>query len=292
MNKIDYFTKAESWAVNSQEKSSRSRRIAWIVAGTAAGIAMLEAVAIAMMMPLKSVQPITLLVDRQTGFVQALDPVSPRRIAADEALTQAFLAQYVAAREGFDRATVSADYRRVALWSAGRARSSYLGEMPATNPNSPLRRYSAGTVISVRVKSVSHLSDGTALVRFDTFRQDTNGYADTGQPWVSVIRYRYVDAPMQMEDRLVNPLGFQVTGYRRDAEAPRPAVDPATWTPPPPPLNLGNAALAPVQAAPTPPQTGALKLSNPSGSKVEHRAVPLDRLPLGSPLASNMVRVP
>ena len=35
---------------------------------------------LAMLAPLKTVQPITLLVDRQTGFVQALDPQSPQRV--------------------------------------------------------------------------------------------------------------------------------------------------------------------------------------------------------------------
>lgn len=199
---------------------ARSRRAAWIVAGAASGIAALEAVAIAMMMPLKTVQPITLLVDRQTGFTQALDPQSPMRITADEALTNAYLAQYVMAREGFDRATVSADYRKVALWSTGVARSSYLAQMPVANPGSPLNRYAGGTTVTARVKSVSRLSGNTALVRFDTQFQDRNGQLIVPQQWISVIRYRYVDAPMRMEDRLANPLGFQVLSYRRSAEAP------------------------------------------------------------------------
>jgi type IV secretion system protein VirB8 len=224
MNNIEYFNRAESWALDSGKAADRSRRLAWTVAGAAAAVAMLEAVAIAMMMPLKTVQPITLLVDRQTGFVQALDPVHPRPVQADEALTQSFLAQYVAAREGFDRATVSADYRRVGLWSAGPAQAAYLTEMRASYPASPLRRYPAGAVVTVRVKSVSKLNDATALVRFDTVAQDRNGPAEPAQPWIATIRYRFSDAPMQLADRLVNPLGFQVVGYRRDAETPPPAA--------------------------------------------------------------------
>ena len=55
-----------------------------------------------MLMPLKTVEPYTLLVDRQTGFVQALRPIDAERIAADRALTQSFLVQYVIARESFD----------------------------------------------------------------------------------------------------------------------------------------------------------------------------------------------
>lgn len=219
-HKKEYFDQAASWANDVQQLSARSRRTAWIVAGAAAGIAAFEAVALAMLAPLKTVEPITLLVDRQTGYVQALDPDSPKRVAADEALTQSYLAQYVMAREGFDRATISHDYRKVALWSSGTARSAYLAQMPASNPASPFNLYPGATLVSARVKSVSRLADGTAMVRFDTQIQDRNGRSAAAQPWLSVIRFRYVDAPMSMEDRLVNPLGFQVLTYRRDAEAP------------------------------------------------------------------------
>ena len=33
-----------------------------------------------------------------------------------------------------------------------------------------------------------------------------------------MIKYQFSAAPMRAEDRMVNPLGFQVTRYRRDAE--------------------------------------------------------------------------
>lgn len=218
-DKTSYFARAESWAFDAQQSSARSRRTAWTIAGIATGVAVIEAVAFAFLLPLKSVQPVTVLVDRQTGFVESIDPAGPRKITANEALIQSLLAQYVMAREGFDRATVSHDYRRVALWSAGPARASYLALMPAANPASPLNLNPAGAVVSINVKSVSQLSPNTAMVRFDTLRQDRSGQTQSAQAWLSVIRYRFTDAPMKIEDRLINPLGLQVLSYRRDAEA-------------------------------------------------------------------------
>ena len=294
-----YFAQACSWAEDTRALSARSRRIAWTVAGVACAVALFEAVAIALMLPLKTVQPVTLLVDRQTGFVQALNPLEPRRIGADAALTQSLLAQYVTARESFDRATIRADYRRVALWSAGRARSAYVAAMPASNPASPFQRYSTGTTVAARVKSVSRLQDGVALVRFETQEIDRTGRAERGRPWISVVRYRYSDAAMAFEDRLVNPLGFQVTGYRRDAEAPPldelsgtanerrstfgtgPQVASAPTRPPPRPvayvLERRSAALASHPAVPKPSRA----LTSVSTSR---REVPIGNLPLGSPL--------
>jgi len=36
--------------------------------------------------------------------------------------------------------------------------------------------------------------------------------------WAAVVTYRYSNAEMSADDRLTNPLGFQVTRYRRDPE--------------------------------------------------------------------------
>lgn len=192
------------------------------MAVAAAAIALLEALALVLLTPLKTVVPYTLMVDRTTGYVQALKPLDQATIAPDAALTQSFLAQYVLAREGFDRSTINASYRKVALFSAGTARSSYISQMQVNNPASPLLGYPPGTTIDVRVKSISPLGGNTAMVRFETLRSDRDAAPQVTGEWVSIVHYRYSDAPMSLEDRFVNPLGFQVTSYRRDAEAPEP----------------------------------------------------------------------
>jgi type IV secretion system protein VirB8 len=295
--KKDYHDQATSWALDREVQAARSRRTAWTVAGVAVAVGLFEAVALAMLAPLKTVEPITLLVDRQTGFVQALNPLAPQRVAADEALTQSYLAQYVTAREGFDRATVRLDYRKVALWSGGAARSRYLASMPATNPDSPLVRYPAGTTVTVRVKSVSRLGQNVALVRFDTQRVDRDGQVAQASPWVAVIRYHFVDAPMALSDRLLNPLGFQVTGYRRDAEAVPTADAPvATSEPIVAPASVPLRSLAPaVNAAPV--RRVSAQTTRPIPAEAEQRAdepayrfgmpraVPINQLPMGSPLS-------
>jgi type IV secretion system protein VirB8 len=230
-----YYAKAAAWADDREASLRLSRRIAWLVAGVAAGIAILEAVALTLLTPLKTVVPYTLLVDRQTGFVQPLRGNGADPLTADWALVQSLLAQYVIAREGFDIASIASDYRKVALWSGDAARSDYLALMPANNPASPFRRYPRTAVLSVQVKSVSPLSAGSALVRFDTDRRDQDQTSGTRESWVSVVRYRFSGAPMAMEDRLINPLGFQVVHYRRDQEAPAPVpVAPAAPTVPVP----------------------------------------------------------
>jgi type IV secretion system protein VirB8 len=221
----DYYAEAASWNRDRVRSIQSSHRIAWLIAGAVAVIAVLEAIALVLLTPLKTVEPYTLMVDRTTGYVQALKPLDQAKIAPDSALTQSFLVQYVVGRETFDMATLNASYRKTALFSADSARSSYLQTMQVSNPESPLVRYPRTTTIDVRVKSVSPIGANAALVRFDTIRSDPNGQAQPPSPWVAVIRYHYSSAPMSVDDRYVNPLGFQVTSYRKDPEAPPPAAD-------------------------------------------------------------------
>jgi type IV secretion system protein VirB8 len=214
----EYYAHAGSWADERTQSITASRKVAWIVALIAATIAVLEALALVFMTPLKTVVPHTLLVDRQTGFVQALDPSQPQKIAPQKALTQSFLVQYIEAREGFDIATVQQQFKKVAIWSSGTAKSRYVNMMQASNPQSPLATLPRNTVVDVQVRSVSQLSDSSAMVRFVTQRRDQGAAEQQPQNWVAIIRYRYSSGAMTVEDRYVNPLGFEVIDYRKDAE--------------------------------------------------------------------------
>ncbi|MCI4590395.1 VirB8/TrbF family protein [Sphingobium sp. BYY-5] len=226
-----YYARATSWAQDGQEKLRQSRRIAWLVAGIACSVALFAVIAIALMMPLKTVVPYTLLVDRTTGYVQLLKGDGRQTLAPDEALTKSLLAQYVIAREEVDVTSVQANYRKVGLWSADRARSDYIAMMAPTNPASPFQRLPRTTVLSVRIKSVSPMGPGAAQIRFETERRDQGQSEGPKEAWVAIIRYRFVDAAMSMDDRLINPLGFQVLRYRRDQESPEPVVAVSTPVP-------------------------------------------------------------
>ena len=86
-----------SWSVSVMDQLEKSRRNAWIIACVAAAVALLLAIAIVIMLPLKTVEPYTLLVDRQTGNVEALAPLREQQIAPDEALNRPRVGEYMRA---------------------------------------------------------------------------------------------------------------------------------------------------------------------------------------------------
>ena len=214
----DYLNSAESWAADRTRSDARVLRMALIGAGVLGVIALCEGVALITLTPLKTVVPYTLLVDRQTGYVEALKPLERQIVAPDTALTRSLIAQYIIAREGFDIDSLRDDYRKVALWSSGEARDRYVASMRAANPASPLATLPRRALVEVQIRGISSLGSNTSLVRFSTTRTDPGGQPQPPQTWQAVITYRFAGAAMTEADRLINPLGFEVTRYRRDAE--------------------------------------------------------------------------
>lgn len=213
-----YVSGSGSWHESTMDRIERSRRVAWYVAAAFGILALLLAIAVVLMLPLKSTEPYTLLVDRQTGNVEALTPLDEQVITPDSALTRSFLVQYVVARESFDADSVQNDYRKVSLWSDGQARQRYQSQMAASNPTSPLNYMPRNGTISVDIRSISSLSANSSMVRFTTTRTDPGAQPQGPDHWAAVISYKFSGAEMSEADRLINPLGFQVTRYRRDPE--------------------------------------------------------------------------
>lgn len=229
--RTSYYQRSTTWALDQQDALRGSLGRARLIVAVVAVIAILEALALMLLVPLKTSTMIPVLVDRQTGYVEVLKPDGSRELQSSEALTQSLLAQYVTARESFNIADIAVNYHKVALWSAGAAKTDYLALMPLANPASPLRLYSRTTLVETLVKSVSPLGAHNALVRFETRRHDQSSEASQPEEWAAVINYRFASEALSASDRWLNPLGFQVLSYHRDSEAvlpPPPGVPPET----------------------------------------------------------------
>ena len=215
-----YYAAARSWADSQTVAATRQARVAWIVAGVAIAIALLLALALTLLMPLKSVQPYVVTVDRRTGAVEVATTLTAGRLTQNEAVIQAQLAGYVRARETFDTTDLVQQYRRVQLLSSPDVAAGYVAQMSSANPSSPLRTLSRGDMVAVTIRSVSLLGAGTAIVRFNATRMAPGGRTASTGAFVAALSYGFANRPLRLTDRFDNPLGFQVTRYRRDAEGP------------------------------------------------------------------------
>ena len=81
------------------------------------------------------------------------------------------------------------------------------------------------TVVSVRLTRAPLAGkSGEAVVTFDRQIRPTQGQAPITTRFVSTVRFEYRPTAMKKPaDRIENPFGFVVTGYRADADLVAPA---------------------------------------------------------------------
>jgi type IV secretion system protein VirB8 len=250
--RAQYYEAASSWAQDTHASLRASRKTAWIIASVAVGVAGLQAIAMAFLLPLKQSVPYTITVDRETGYVQTARGVDLGPISESEAIAQSFAVQYVLARETFEGSDYQDKYRKTLMWSQGAAETEYLREWDKSNPVGIQSRVRPTTRIKVTVKSVTILGPRSAMVRFDTEQSEGPTSGGMRQPWVASITYSFSGKPISEQDRYMNPLGYQVATYRRDAETTQPINVPA---PPPPPQPV---VAPPVVTDPMAAQGGAV----------------------------------
>ncbi len=215
-----YFDEAKSWNADRLRAAERSRKFAWFVAAGAGVVAVVAVGAVAMLAPLKTVEPFVVRVDRTTGAVEVMTALrSEHPLTYDEAVTKAFLAQYVRAREGWLAPAAEADFRQVSIMSTAAEQQRWADAYRAANPRSPQVLYGPAGEVLVSIRAISFVADGVANVRFH--RTVRLGQQTTESDWIATVAFTYTRAPMAEGDRLRNPLGFQVTSYRADPEVVR-----------------------------------------------------------------------
>lgn len=212
----DYLDAAKSWESDAIVRARRSERIAWRVAIAGGVLAIAGVAAVAGLAPFKQVEAFIVRVDKNTGFTDVITRVDEKSMTPDEAIDKYFLSEYVNAREEYSDAIAFGNYTKIGLMSVPEEGQKYYEAFRPENPRSPLNTFGRTGKIEVKVTSISFIDQGVASVRFD--REDVNKGQKGSSRWIATMTYSYEDPPHDASERLINPLGFQVSDYRLDAE--------------------------------------------------------------------------
>lgn len=222
-----YFAHAETWDHEIFANISLSRNRAWLISFFCMGTTALALLSLALLLPLKTFAPYVITVDKSTGYVEVTKGLYEGNMTVDQAVTESNLVRYVSTRESYNPSVLRENYTVVSLMSAGMASAEYQHIWDGKNPDNPSVSMGTKAAITIKIKSVMFLNERTASVRF-LREYHADGEVKTSD-WNAVINFQYVNTPLRMEDRFQNPLGFQVTSYRVNPEAPeieRTAVEP------------------------------------------------------------------
>jgi type IV secretion system protein VirB8 len=213
-----YLADAKNWDADMTARAVRSERRAWLVAGVALLLSIGAIGAVAVLAPLKSVEPYVIRVDNATGVVDIARALKDGDVTYDEAVNKYFIGQYVRARESYSPDILPFTYRAVGLMSAPQIRKVW-GEINGSGSDrNPQKVYGKLGRAEARLTAIQFLTKNVAAIRFTRIEKSGADIEVQTSHWIATLNFEYVNEPLSEDDRLLNPLGFQVTDYRVDAE--------------------------------------------------------------------------
>ncbi len=211
-----YLKDGATWEDEIIANAIQSRNRAWFMSFFCMGIATLSLATLLFLLPLKTFEPYVVTVDRSTGYLEVTKGLYQGNLTQDEAITQSNLVRYVSLRESYNPSILRENYDLVSLMSQGNALQEFQQLWNGQNPNNPSIVLGRKAAIDIKIQSVSFLNDKTASIRFQRELKENNQTKISY--WTAIVDYQYVQKPMKMGDRFLNPLGFQVTSYRINPE--------------------------------------------------------------------------
>ena len=165
----------------------------------------------------RTIEPFVIEIEQKTGITNVIRPLQQEKYAYDETLRRYFLYHYITKRETYDISSFEYNYFTfVRLLSDSGVYSAFKRDVGASNPSSPVRLGQSKRTIKIKSMifppAISGQNGFVAQIHFVS--EDQSGAKNK----VATINFVFSDLVLTQEERAVNPLGFQVVGYRLDDE--------------------------------------------------------------------------
>ncbi|HHA2860571.1 conjugative transfer protein [Stenotrophomonas maltophilia] len=225
--------KAVSYEITVADMARRSERRAWWVATGSLLMSLALAGGYYYMLPLKEKVPFLVMADAYTGtatVARLSGTFQGETITTNEAINRSNVAQYVLARESYDSAVMGLrDWELVFVMSTDPVAQSMRVRYAGNNPQNPFVMYGRERAIRVKILSITPLGaepNGSfrgASVRIQRSLLDKRtGVSTYLDNQLVTMRFGYnQNLALSEQDRILNPLAFQVTEYRVDNDYSR-----------------------------------------------------------------------
>lgn len=163
------------------------------------------------LMESKSLEPYVIEVEEKTGVATIVDQLTSQNFTGDQMVRKYFINQFIHAASGYDPKTYKLDVDKVRLFSSPGVYADFRNRIRA-------KELGVDSKIDVRIKSIQFPDNNTAQIRI--FKQLENPIAkpETKDEVITMTFY-FTNMNISMEERLINPLGFQVSKYLIAEEA-------------------------------------------------------------------------
>lgn len=209
-----------NWEISLLTNQARSQRIAWRVAAATCLIAVAEAIAITVLVPLHSITPYVVSVDRLSGDARVV-PAAERVVGTSELNDKHWIAEFVIARQRYVFRLLQHDYDTVQRFADPHVWTSYASLYEGDKALD--KTLQDDTELLPRILSITLNEPGIATVRLQIDEHRADGQVRQ-QRYIASLRYQFKLPSHAKESELIeNPFGFYVTAYHLDEELGAPS---------------------------------------------------------------------
>lgn len=203
----------KSWYHDRHDKIVVQRNILFLLTILCFVIVGICVIAVVQLATSKQFEPFVIQIEETTGVTTVVNPLSSTVLSGNDEIAKYFIKKYVSARETYNSVDFDTYARTtVRLLSSGDIYYKYINFIK-NKANDPKLIYGDKTYTYLTVKSWSKLADNKFILRFSVMEVgETMNKFDK----IAIIEIKYVPMQLTDEEKEINPVGFQVIGYRVD----------------------------------------------------------------------------
>lgn len=172
---------------------------------------LVSAIAIMIISTSKQFDPFVISIQEDTGAATIVKVVDNKVLLTDESLAKYFIKKYVVARESYnpvDFGVISKNVIRVLS-----SENIFWQYMSYVRLNDPSKIYGEKNSTYITAKSWSKIENNKYILRFTVTESQGNKNVYNK---IAIIGIQYISMQLSPEELDINPVGFQVTGYKVD----------------------------------------------------------------------------
>ena len=158
------------------------------------------------MMSSKSLEPYVIEIDEKTGIATTIQQPTSQNFTANEVMRRYFINKYIQASMNYNPKTYKQDSEVVRLFSSPAIYNAFKTRI---NPNA----LGGNSTITTKIKSLL-FKDSNSLEIRSTSEIVTSGTPPVTKNEILFMNFFFApDIALSMEERLINPIGFQVSNF-------------------------------------------------------------------------------
>ncbi|MBL0725441.1 MAG: type IV secretion system protein [Alphaproteobacteria bacterium] len=208
--------KITNWYVDRYLAIAVQRNVLFLFSALASIGVLIGLILIKVMYDQRAIDPYLIEVEPDTGIATIVDYKTKKEYTAQEALKESLLVSYVSAKEAYDVNAVERNMDYVRVFST---KASYEEHVKNYDESIKLvRRYGQRPSAQIKIRSLNYITPTRVALRFAKIVSAENKPQTKEYKYMAIVSFQFSDLELNLEDRRLNPFGFQVVSYMLQIE--------------------------------------------------------------------------